>query len=116
MTIKKMRIDGDKEIWVEVTEAETSGRGPLEPASRPSQRVAARATQTFEDALETVGVVAEKVHAALENLVSKPEKVSVEFGVKFSAEAGVFVAAGGVDANLKLTLCWSTAPTTKGLD
>ena len=113
MTIKKIKIDGDKEIWVEVTEVpqeRAAGRGPLEPASRTSEKVAAEATQTFEDALDTVEVITAKIHAALEKLITKPEKVTVELGVKFTAEAGVILAKGAVDANLKLTLSWSTVP------
>jgi len=35
-----------------------------------------------------------------------PESVSVEFGIKFSAQAGVVLAASAVEGNCKITLSW----------
>jgi hypothetical protein len=62
---------------------------------------------TFETALEGVKGVANSLHAQLSGMDIKPDSVSVEFGIKLSASAGVIIASGGGEANFKISMTWN---------
>lgn len=96
-------------ILVEVDSAEPSG-GRVRGGS-PSE-VAEKAKQAFETSLERIKPVAGAVIAKLRELSDQPEQVSVEFGIKLSAEAGVVLASTGVEANFKVTVLWKHAQKT----
>ncbi|HEV2136905.1 MAG TPA: CU044_2847 family protein [Terracidiphilus sp.] len=63
-------------------------------------------SKTFEAAIQNVQRAAEVLVDRLRSLSRKPDEVSVEFGVKLSAEAGAIVAKASTDANFKITLKW----------
>lgn len=71
--------------------------------------VVEKARQSFETSLERIKPVAAAIIAKLRELSDQPEQVSVEFGIKLSAEAGVVLASTGVEANFKVTLMWKRA-------
>jgi Trypsin-co-occurring domain 1 len=60
----------------------------------------------FEDALQTVRKVAEKVVANIASIANKPDTIECKIGVSFSADAGVIFAKVGSECNLELTLTW----------
>ncbi|WP_234380096.1 CU044_2847 family protein [Streptomyces sp. CMB-StM0423] len=76
-------------------------------AARPGE-VAASAGRTLQDALDGIRPVAAAVHERLRALPAAPDRVTVEFGVKLSAEAGVIVARGTAEANFTVTLEWES--------
>jgi hypothetical protein len=90
-------------ILVEIEEAapaqgvERVGRG---------ERVLTQASQTFEEALDKIGPLASSVASRMQQITTSMEEVQVEFALKMSAEAGVVLAAGGVEANFKVALKW----------
>lgn len=63
-------------------------------------------TGKFEDALQTVRRVAEKVVANITSIANKPDTIECKIGVSFSADAGVIFAKVGSECNLELTLTW----------
>lgn len=70
------------------------------------EQVIARATQTFEQALDRVKPAASAIIQKIRSLHDAPDEVEVEFGLKLSADAGAFVASAGIDANYAVTLKW----------
>lgn len=91
--------------------AEVDGMEPTGSRVRggsPSE-IAEKARQTFESSLEKIKPAAAPIIAKLRDLSDQPEQVSVEFGVKLSAEAGVVLATTGVEGNFKVTLPWKRA-------
>lgn len=80
--------------------------GGIVPAARPDE-IAVKAVQTFEAALEKVKPAATAIIDKLRSLADAPDEVSVEFGLKMSAEAGAVVAAVGTEANYKVILKWA---------
>jgi Trypsin-co-occurring domain 1 len=66
-----------------------------------------KAQTTFEDSLSKVRVVAQAVVDQLTSLADSPDEVSASFGLKVSAEAGVILASGTVEANYTVTLKWN---------
>ncbi len=88
---------------VEVDEPEPEGG--LERVARPGE-IAAKAGQTFEAQLEKIKPAAGAIITKLRDLSDPPNEMTVEFGLRMSAQAGAVVAAAGVDANFKITLKW----------
>lgn len=98
-------LDAGGNILVEVDGIEPTtrvrGGAPME--------VAEKARQTFESSLERIKPAAAAIISKLREMSDQPEQVSVEFGIKLSAEAGVVLATTGVEANFKVTLLWKRA-------
>jgi hypothetical protein len=96
-------MDDGGSILFEVESDE--GESGLEPAARPGE-VAARASETLENAINTVKPAAEAILSRLSNLSQRPEEIEVEFGLKASAQAGMFIASGTIEANYVVKLKW----------
>jgi hypothetical protein len=43
----------------------------------------------------------------LQDLASKPDELGVEFGIKFTAEAGALIAKTALEGNIKISLKWA---------
>lgn len=69
--------------------------------------VVATAQQTLQKALDPIRPIAESVLEKLHGLAETPDRISVEFGVKLSAETGVIVARGTAEANFTVQLEWN---------
>lgn len=63
------------------------------------------AGESFEDALAHISPVANALFSAFEEL-NKPKEINVEFGIKFSAKAGVIFAAADNEPTFKVSLKW----------
>lgn len=71
-----------------------------------------RVTEPFEAALGTVRRIADGLNASLNAAVSKPDTVTVTFGLNFSVESGAMLTVltkGAVGANLEITMEWKKA-------
>jgi hypothetical protein len=80
-------------------------------AGRPGQ-IVAQATQTLEAALESVTPAAQSILAKLRQV--QPHDITVEFGLKLTAEAGAVITKTAGECNLKVTLHWAPANGTAG--
>lgn len=69
--------------------------------------LAEKASTTFDEALAKLRPIANSVVSTLKDLA--PEKVTVEFGIKFSAKSGIILASADSEANLKITIEWKGA-------
>ncbi|MCK4856620.1 MAG: hypothetical protein KAT58_01495 [candidate division Zixibacteria bacterium] len=97
-------LEDGSTILVEVDEPESAG-GTARVARR-GDKIVEKANQSFETALDKVKPTANAVIAKLRGLYDPPDEISVEFGIKLSAETGVVLAAAGMEANFKVTLKW----------
>lgn len=66
----------------------------------------AKSQAALEKTMEAIRSVAQRVTAGLDGLEIKPSAIEVEFGLKFDAEAGVFVSKAGVEASVNVKLVW----------
>ncbi|MFJ5997130.1 CU044_2847 family protein [Streptomyces sp. NPDC092370] len=73
--------------------------------ARPGGMVA-EASQTLERGLESVREAAHAVLAKVTDLPRQPDKITLELGLKLSAEAGVFLAKAAGEGSLTLTMEW----------
>jgi hypothetical protein len=95
---------GSGVIFVEVEDSMTSGDQLASGAG-----VITKAKQTFEEAAAGIRPIAETILGQVSALA--PDSVRVEFGVKFSAQAGVVLAASALEGNCKITLSWKPRST-----
>lgn len=94
---------GSMLMEVELDESEQQG---MVPAARPGE-MAAKAKQTFEEALEQIKPGADAIVTKLRGMSAMPDGIEVTFGLKMSANAGAFIAASGVEANFTVVLKWN---------
>lgn len=72
-----------------------------------------RAQKTFEASLDRIKPAATALVERLRSLTQPPQTVEVSFGVKFSAEAGAFIASAGTEATFTVKLTWTSAQASK---
>ena len=92
-----------KQVLVEVDEGRAL-HGEVLAANESG--IAAKAKQSFEDALASVKPGIEAALQSLTNLVSKPQETEIEFGLKLDAAAGAIFARAGAEATFKVKLTW----------
>ena len=85
----------------------------VEEVAQPGMKLAAadkgavQATQTLEEALNEVEPVISKLCDRLRGMVSSPQQVNIELGLKFTAGAGVVFAKVGAEGHCKVSLTWT---------
>ena len=97
---------GDTEI-----EAEAVVVAGTEPTSGAAGRAAEHVLGAFGRAQEAIIEVAKSTAQMIEKAgtAARPDRVEVEFGLKFSASGGVIMAGVAGEANLKVTLGYDVA-------
>jgi hypothetical protein len=65
-----------------------------------------RAKLDFEEAIGRLRPAAEQLIGQLRDLSLSPDQITIEFGIKLSAEAGAIIAAVSAEGNYKVTLAW----------
>jgi hypothetical protein len=71
--------------------------------------VVARAARSIESALDCVAPAAEAVLSKVRE--ARPSEVTVEFGLKLSAEAGAVISRSAGECNFRVVLRWAIPPT-----
>lgn len=67
------------------------------------------AARTLASALTHVRDAADVALRQFRGMVSKPDEVQIEFGVKLTAQAGAVIAKTGLEGQLKVKLAWRRA-------
>jgi hypothetical protein len=91
------------EIIVELNDEQLAG---FTPAAVSPGEVAARASDSFEKALDKLLPATRAVSTKLQQL--QPDELTVELGVKLTAEAGVILSKAAGEANFTITLKWGS--------
>jgi hypothetical protein len=63
---------------------------------------------SFEATLAAIKPAAIGVASIFRSIADAPESVEVEFGVKFAAQAGAFIACAGTEAQFRVKLVWQS--------
>ncbi|MFI1014404.1 CU044_2847 family protein [Streptomyces sp. NPDC020965] len=93
--------DGGGAVVVEVAADEPG----VEAVSRLGDTVA-EATAAFEQGLDQVRHAAAVALARLRDMPSRPDEVSLDFGMRFNAELGAVIAKSGTEAHFHVTMTW----------
>lgn len=99
----EFRSSNDETIMVEVTDVSTEDG--ITRAGK-QQELIVKANQSLESALGKIRTLAEAIVDCLNSVSRKPSEVEVEFSLKMSAEAGVVIASGQIEANYTVKLKW----------
>ncbi|SCG71549.1 CU044_2847 family protein [Micromonospora coxensis] len=94
-------LEGGGAIRVEVSDEEG-----VTPVGRAGDAVT-RAHETWESVLDRLRPLTAGVLRTVRDAAEPPDRVCVEFGVKLTAKAGLVVASGTSEANLKVQLEWN---------
>lgn len=105
-SVGDMQLGDGTSVRVELADGESGfdrvGRGP--------GGLARSSAETLQEALDHIRPALDTMASSVRQMVHRPDKVSVEFGIKLAAEAGVVVAKATSEANFTVTLEWSSAP------
>jgi hypothetical protein len=104
--VAEMALDGGEFVLLEVSEHDGSGVARVGRGAA----LARGATETLQQALAQVRPALDAVVGTTRALATPPESVTVEFGIKLTAEAGVVVARGTAEANFTVTVSWPGRP------
>jgi hypothetical protein len=78
--------------------------------SAPPERArSGKATETLQESLHKVKHAAQTIVDEIAGMPQRPQSMSVQFGVKLTAETGAVITRAGGEANFVLTLGWSAA-------
>jgi hypothetical protein len=101
-------LDAGDSVLIEVEDATGGGvtRG-LHPSD-----VIETVANSFEAALEAIKPTAVAVASKFRGFVDAPEDVEVEFGLKFSGQAGAFIASASTEAQFRIKMVWKGKPAT----
>ena len=72
--------------------------------------------ETFEVALRNVKHAAEAMVDRLCSLATPPDELSIDFGIKLSAETGAVIAKASTEANFSISLKWKRSLVGKNSD
>jgi len=92
-------LEAGGNVLIEVEEG--GGTRGLHPSE-----VIATVGVTFEAALEAIKPAAVAVASKFRDFADAPEGVEVEFGLKFTGQAGAFIASASAEAQFRVKLAW----------
>ena len=99
---------GNGETIIAEVEVSADTEPGIVPAGRPGELIS-KATMTLGDAFDRLRPVADATIDRLRRLQTRPREIELELGVKFSAQAGVVLAAAATEANCTVRIRWHLA-------
>jgi len=96
------------DVEQDVILVEFEPRPGLRQVSFSPEDVVEKSAQALDKAMSTIRLMGNRVTDAVKsiNVADRPDKVVVEFGLKFDAEAGALVAKASTEAAFKVVLTW----------
>lgn len=102
MPVANYQSENGTNVLVEI---ETPEKGGARLVSKGKDGIV-KAQGSFEEAVEGIKPIADKIISAIGSLPKKPKETEVAFGVKFTGEVGVILAKSSLDATLNIKLKW----------
>jgi hypothetical protein len=96
--------EGSAGVYVEVPEDDSG----VERVRRRGAGARPEAVDGFETGLDQIRDVAGRTLRRITAMPAVPSTVELEFGVKFSVEAGAVIARTGVEGHLKVKVVWES--------
>ncbi|MCX5360088.1 CU044_2847 family protein [Streptomyces sp. NBC_00124] len=111
-TITTIELDDGSLLRVETATPTGTPRTPsdaYEPIGRPRPaETVASAADTLRDAVDRVCPAVQDVVDSLRAMPRRPDRITLEFGVKVTAEAGVVLARTAAEAHFTVGVEWET--------
>lgn len=111
--ITSIRLDDGSLLRVETTapaSARPASEDPYEPIRRPRPADdVGNAADTLRDAVDRVRPAVQDIVESLRSMPRRPDRITLEFGVKVTAEAGVVVARTAAEAHFTVGVEWDAS-------
>lgn len=106
--LAQFKLDDGTAFLVEVDKPQPTSSGSIQRvASVNTKQMVYQATQTLDQALDSIKPVASTVVSRLRSGLAQPaDEVEVTFGLKLSAEAGVVFGSAGGEVTFEVKLKW----------
>jgi len=78
----------------------------VQKAGLTSGELIDKSGKAFNEAMNTIREVAEKVTATIHPIAARPDEVEISFAIKLTAEAGAVIAKTGIEGTFSVKLAW----------
>jgi hypothetical protein len=111
-----LELQADAGIFIEIDDSRAQGTQRI--AVDAGERALEKVSGSLDGAMANIQKVAGKLYESLAGLPRSPESAKFEFAVKLTGGAGIIIASGTAEANIKVTLEWKPpgGPSTKDKD
>lgn len=99
----KFDVGNGETVLIEVDDVASDD---IKPVSKAPGEIAAKAKQTFAEALDTLKPMVQSIKAQVDAMTEPADEVEVKFSVKLSGEVGAVVTKVGGEATYEITLKW----------
>lgn len=99
-SVTTFELDGGRTLYVETDDDYDDGFEKIGVDVDEEQ------SQAFKSALSHIEPAANELLSTLQGLISKPDGIEVEFGIKLSGKVGALIASTSTEANFKIKLSW----------
>jgi hypothetical protein len=101
-------LEGGGSVLLEV---EDSAGAPVTRGLHADQ-VIETVGNSFEAAIEAIKPTAVAIAGKFRDFAGAPEDVEVEFGLKFTGQAGAIIASASTEAQFRVKMVWKGRPAT----
>ena len=96
-------VGNGQSVLIEVEDVQSD---EVKPVSKRPGKIAAQAKQTFDQALDNLKPMVERIRDRVDGMTQPADEVEVKFSVKLSGEIGAVVTKVGGEATYEITLKW----------
>ncbi len=100
-TSDQFAVDEHTVVIVEFPE-----RGGFREVSSSPEDIAQKSAEALGKAMDTIHHMARRVTAMIDQISDPPSQVELDFGIKFSSEAGAVIAKAGIECSINVKLVW----------
>jgi len=99
---------GEDEILVEFAPLQRPGVRQVSRVALRPEEMAGKSAEALDKAMSTIRQMGNRVTKTIKSIevVDRPTKVELEFGLKLDAEAGAYIAKASTEASFKVVLTW----------
>jgi Trypsin-co-occurring domain 1 len=65
-----------------------------------------KSDKAISKSMEVIQGMSQRVNSAITNMNNRPQRVEIEFGIKFDGEVGIVIAKASMEASLNVRLAW----------
>ena len=107
---------GEDEILVEFAPLQMPGVRQVSRVALGPEEMAGKSALALDKAMSTIRQMGNRVTQTIKSIevVDRPNKVELEFGLKLDAELGAYVAQVSTEAGFKVVLTWEQPPQGQG--
>lgn len=78
----------------------------VQKAALTSGELIDKSGKAFDEAMNTIREVAEKVTLTMDPIAARPDDMEISFAIKLTAEAGAVIAKTGIEGTFSVKLAW----------